>query len=242
MSLIITEKFTILILVFSACLGIWGWQCCSCCSWHHSQQLLTWGWVIAGLHSNITRRRQQRALGRISSMGECLDSADWQDWKVLSAMNLQGMVLAALPGAVLPLARTFAHLSWNITGFWVPQFRPGCCAELCPHPPPPAGPEPQRVSPLQIQAPLFSRNPALPPYLPGLLRPGCHSTLPESTEQTARATPHTDLFRKRKTDEMFFLELLFQDTLWPFPLTSLIKGAYVVQEIWLVSMSGLLHC
>lgn len=39
-----------------------------------------------------------------------------------------------------------------------------------------------------------------------------------------------------------FLELLFQDALWPFRLTSLIKNAYVVQEIWLVSMSGLLNC
>lgn len=89
-----------------------------------------------------------------------------------------------------------------------------------------------------------SSDPALPLYLPGLDCSLNLAVIPHclSLQNKLPGEHHTSTYSEKEKQMIVFLELLFQDALWPFCLTSLIKNAYVVQEIWLVSMSGLLNC
>lgn len=117
----------------------------------------------------------------------------------------QGNGAGCPPRGCAAFGRNLCPLVLDIKGFWVLQFRPGCCAELCSHPPPTAGPEPQGVSPLQVQAPLFSKDPALPPYLPGL---GCSdlAVIPhcQSLQNKLPGQHHTLTYSEREKQMKWF--------------------------------------
>ena len=223
---------------------------------HCSQQLLAWGWIVSSLHRRSSggdsRKLWEEPLtrdlasltGRVFGLRK---PAGTEGTQCYEPADSQANGADCLPRGCTAFSQNLCLLGKDIGDFW------HCNSNLAA-----ALNSPCTSLPLLVQYPHElpcsrfrwdtspSSDPALLSSLPCLAHSSNLAPIPHcvsNLQNRLMGTSDIDLLRGRKTDEMIvFLKLLFQDVLWPFRSTSLIKNAYVVQEIWLVSMRGLLNC